>query len=310
MALQAQQAQTVTALCRGEFVAAVRNMEHGALLYDPQQHRGHSVLFGQDPDVACRAFGAVALWLLGFPEQALRMSDDAVARSRELRHPSSQALALHFAAMLHQLRRDAGRVSACSEASGAIAGEHGLSFWAAGAAVLRGWALAEQGDGEGISMLQKGLADWQATGSVTYQTYYLGLLAETLGKRRDVAEAQRVVDEALALTQRTGEGLYLAELHRLHGELLLASAAREQLSRAQIDCVDKDFRTAIEVADRQEAKALKLRAAISLARLHQGRSNAVESHSLLEQTYLGFSEGLETPDLKEVRQFLEQSTFQ
>jgi predicted ATPase len=304
LALQAQQAQTVTALCRGEPAAALRNMEHGALLYDPLRHRGHSVQFGQDPDVACRAFGAVALWLLGCPDQALHLSDDAVARGHELQHPSTQALALHFAAMLHQLRRDPVRTRACCDVSSAIAGEHGLSFWVAGAAVLAGWARAEQGESEGLTQLRDGLADWVATGSVTYQTYYLGLLAEALGKRGAVTDALRTAEEALTLTLRTGEGLYLAELHRLRGELLLASAGNSPPGAA-LDRIEQEFRTAVDIAQRQEASSLKLRAALSLARFRGLRGNVGEARTLLERTYHSFSEGLQTPDLQEVRQFLE-----
>lgn len=304
LALQAQQAQTVTALCRGEPAAALRNMEHGALLYDPQRHRGHSFEFGQDPDVACRAFAAVALWLLGHPDQAARMSDEAVERSHELRHPSTQSLALHFAAMLHQLRRDAARARVFSELSGAIASEHGLSFWAAGAAVLHGWALAEQGEGDGVAQLRRGLTEWLGTGSVTYQTYYLGLLAEALGKRGAVGEALRILDEALVLTLRTGECLYLAELHRMRGELL-AKAGQAPLSRAQFDRIEQEFRMALDISQRQEANALTLRAALSLACFNQGRAGAEESRAFLRRTYRSFAEGLQTYDLQEARQFLE-----
>jgi predicted ATPase len=302
LALQAQQAQTVTALCRGEPAEALRNMEHGALLYDPQRHRGHSVQFGQDPDVACRAFGAVALWLLGSPDQALRISDDAVARGHDLQHPSTQALALHFAALLHQLRRDPVRTRICSDVSNAIAAEHGLSFWAAGAAVLNGWACAEQGDSEGIRRIRKGLADWQATGSVTYHTYHLGVFADALAKRGDVAEALRTVDEAITLSVQTGEGLYLAELHRCRGELLLAGA---ESSAAPLDRVEQEFRAAIDIAQRQEANSLMLRAALSLARFGHIHGQAPDARALLERTYRLFSEGFDTSDLREVRRFLE-----
>jgi serine/threonine protein kinase/predicted ATPase len=306
-ALQAQQAQTVTALCRGEPAAALRHMEHGALLYDPLRHRSHSVQFGQDPDVACRAFGAVALWILGGSEQALRMSDDAVARSHELQHPSTQALALHFAAMLHQLRRDPVGSRSCSDVSGSIAAEHGLSFWAAGATVLNGWALAELGMAEGVAKIRAGLADWLATGSITYQTYYLGLLAETLGKRGEIDAALRTVDEALNLTLRTGEGLYLAELHRLRGEWLLL-AAEGDASSITWERIEQEFRSAVDIAQRQEANAFKLRATLSLAQLQRRRGDSGDARTLLEQTLRSFAEGHHTPDLVEAHLFLEGDT--
>ena len=82
--LQAQQALTVTALCRGEPAATLRHMEQAAAIYDPRWHRAHSSIFGQDPGVACKAFGAVALWLLGYPDEAVRQSREAVRLSRAL----------------------------------------------------------------------------------------------------------------------------------------------------------------------------------------------------------------------------------
>ncbi len=301
LALQAHQALGLTALCRGDPGAALRHVEQVAALYDPDRHRTHSFLFGQDPGVICKAYGAVALWLLGYPDAAQRQSDAAIAMSREL-SPTSQAVALHFAAVVHQLRRDAPRTRACAESSAAIAAEHGFSFWLAGGAVMSGWALGVGGAAdEGVSRLRRGLRDWQATGSVTYRTYYLGLLAEVLGGQGQVEEGCRVLGEALALARQTGEGLYEAELYRLRGEMLLrtASAPGEAIAQAA-----EAFRQALEVARRQGAKALELRAAVSLARLSPRLGAAEEAQALLAETYCGFTEGFQTPDLQEAHGLL------
>src|SRR5262249_3231724 len=102
LALQAHQALGITALCRGTPTAARRHVEQAGALYDPKRHLAHAHLFGQDPGVICKAFGAVALWILGCPRQAVQQSDAAIAMSRAL-SPSSQAIAWFFAAMLHQL---------------------------------------------------------------------------------------------------------------------------------------------------------------------------------------------------------------
>jgi predicted ATPase len=180
LALQANQALGMTAFCRGQPTAALQHVEQAAALYDPERHRTHAFHFGQDPGVICKAYGAVVLWLLGYPDSAHQHSDDAIRMSREL-SPTSQAVALHFAAMVHHLRRNTARVRECAEASAALAAEHGLLFWLAGSAVMRGWALATSGAAEeGIALLRQGLVDWQTTGSVTYRTYFLGLLAEAL----------------------------------------------------------------------------------------------------------------------------------
>ncbi len=293
--LQAQQALTVTSLCRGEPCAALRHMEYAATLYDPARHRAHSAQFGQDPGVACKAFGAVALWALGFPDEARLQCEEAVRLSHELSQPSSQALALHFASMLHQLCRDSHRARVCAEACGAIADEHGFSFWRAGAAVMSGWARANGGDfAAGVEQLHQGIHDWKETGSVTYQTYYLGLLAEALWRQGQIAAAGAVLDEALVLAERTGEGLYASELHRLRGEVFAVN--REE--------VEQDFRRALEIARRQNARSFELRSAVSLARLLQRRGAPAEGHRLLAECYAGFKEGLNTPDLQDARLLL------
>ena len=115
----------------GDPAATREHAEQGIALYDPKRHRSHTYLYGQDPGVACLAFGAVALWLLGYPDQAVQRSHEAVALGEELGQPTTLALALHFAAMLRQYRREGPAVQERAEATTAIATEHGLSLWLA-----------------------------------------------------------------------------------------------------------------------------------------------------------------------------------
>ena len=226
--LQVRQALAVTSLCSGEPAATREHMEQGIALYNPERHEGHTFLYGQDPGVACLAFGSVALWLLGYPDQAVQRSRQAIALGRELGQPSTLALALHFAAMLWQHCGDAPSVQENAEAATAIATEHGLSFWLAGGLVMRGWALAEQGvRADGIAQMRQGLSAWVATGSQTYRTYFLGLLAEALGRDAQIEQGLSVLAEASALMHTTGEGLHGAELYRLQGEFLLRQASSE-----------------------------------------------------------------------------------
>ncbi len=288
--LQAQQALGITALCRGEPLAAVRHVEQAAVLYDPARHRTHAFLFGQDPGVICKAFGAVALWLLGYPDQAQRQGDEAITMSLD-QSPNSQSVALHFASMVHQLRGEAKTARRRADASCAIAGEHGFSFWMAGGNVLGGWALAASGAAEdGGRRLAQGLAGWAATGSVTYQTYYLGLRAEVLLRLGRAEEAARTLEEALALAEQTGERFYEAELLRLQGELPGRGPGERE----------EAFRRALAVARRQEARSLELRTAISLARL----GSAAEYRQPLAEAFAWFTEGLGTADLTAARELL------
>lgn len=300
--LQAHQALGMTAFCRGEPAAAVRHVEQAVRLYDPGRHRTHAFLFGQDPAVMCKAYGAAALWLLGYPDQARWQSNEAVRMSRDL-SPTSQAVALHFAAVVHQLRREPVRARECAEASGSISAEHGLLFWLAGSSVLIGWALVEEGAAEqGTERLRQGLREWRATGSGTYQTYYLGLLAEALRRHGRAEEALRALDEALDLAGQTGEGMYEAELHRLRGETLLSAVSERDA--AGVERAAEDFRLALEVARRQKARSLELRAAVSLGRLCQQQGRPAEARALLAECYHVFSEAFTTLDLCEAQALL------
>jgi predicted ATPase len=287
LALQAQQALAMTAFCRGEPAATVRYVEQATALYDPNRHATHAHTFGQDPAILCKAIGAVDLWILGYPEQATRQSEATIRASRKL-SPSSQVIALHFGAMLHQLRRDTEKTRACAAEAGRIAADHGFAFWSAGANILMGWAAND------AEQLRSGLFAWQATDSVTYQTYYLGLLAEVLGGQGHVAEPLRLLDEALLLAQQTGEGLYEAELHRLRGEILLQDSEAPIATRVQ--SAEAAFRRAITVAETQEAKSLTLRAALSLARLLRDQHQTAAAREPLVHAMDQFTERRDTPD--------------
>ena len=295
LVLQAYQSLGMTAFCRGEPRATCCHVEEALALYNPDDHHSHAVFFGQDPGVICKAFGAVALWLLGFPEEAVRNSEAALRMSQGL-SPTCQAVALHFAAMLHQLRRDVAQTRTYAEATSSLAAEHGLQFWRAGGTVLAGWAKAMAGAAtEGIQQLRQGLADWQATGSVTYMTYYLGLLADALQCNGQSREAFTVLDEALALVETTGERLYESELYRLRSHLDL----NEQSPRGatQLSQAAADSRQALVIARRQGAKSLELRAALSHARLAQDPGQNAAARTLVAEIFAGFTEGFQTPDL-------------
>jgi predicted ATPase len=301
--IQARMALMVTFLSLGEPAATREHAEQGVALYDPVRHSSHRHLYGQDPKAACLAFGGVALWLLGYPMQAKQRSREAVAFAEELGHPTSRALALYFDTLVGQYCRDAPAAQEGADATTAIATEHGLSLWLANGLVMRGWALAEQGAcARGIAMLRQGLSDWVATGAETHRTYFLGLLAEALGKGGQIEEGLEVLSEALAMMQDTGTVFHAAELHRLRGEFLLRQHASDAACREAEAC----FHWAQSIARRQQARSLELRAAMSLARLYQTLNRTAEARSTLAQCYDWFTEGFDTPDLREARTLLEE----
>jgi predicted ATPase len=295
--IQARLALSVTFLSLGEPAATREHAEEGVALYDPTRHSSQTYVYGQDPGVGCLAFGAVALWLLGYPDQAVERSREAIALGAELGHPTSHALALYFATMVRQYCRAAPAVQEIAEATTAIAVEHGLSLWRANGLIMRGWALAEQGAyASGIAMLRQGLTDWVATGAETHRTYFLGLLADALGRGGQIEEGLGVLAEALTFMHGTGTVFHGAELHRLQGEFLL------QKDRSEVACLEAEacFHRALAIARRQQAKSLELRAAMSLTRLH------AEARPILAECFDWFTEGFDTPDLQEARVLLEK----
>jgi tetratricopeptide (TPR) repeat protein len=153
----------------GEFATAQAHLAQGIALYDPQQHRSHAFRYGQDPGVMCRAYAGVTLWYLGYPDQALQQSHEALTLARELAHPFSLGNALFFATWLHQLRRERHLSQERAEATRDFGAEHGSAVLVAGGTIFRGWALAErssepgteQGQGEeGLMQMQQGLTAW------------------------------------------------------------------------------------------------------------------------------------------------------
>jgi predicted ATPase len=165
--------------------------------------------------------------------------------------------------------------------------------------VLRGWAVAAEGDiTEGVALLRKGIDDWKATGAVTYYTYFLGILAETLLQMGAVGEARSLLDEAIAQTDATDERLFAAELHRLRG-IAIGRDASDPSSK--FESASAELLQAYDIAVQQEAKSA-LRAATSLAQLNVTRkTNADESRNRLNLIYGQFSEGCQTPDVQEAQ---------
>jgi len=313
----------------GELTSAREHLEQGMALHDPQQYRSLGWAGGH-PAVQCLTYEAYTLWLLGYPHQALQRSHEALALAQELSHPFSLAVALHFAALLHNSRREWQAAQERAEALVALSTEQGFPFWVAWGTMHRGWALAGRGQVEdGIAQIRQGLATYQATGAELARPYWLTLLAEAYGKVGQPEAGLQQTTEVLALMARTEERQQEAELHRLKGELTLHqfnvqgstckvenphSAFRNPQSEAEA-C----FQQALEVARRQDAKSLELRAVMSLVRLrqqqaaedgphtthHETHAKLAEAHQMLSEVYAWFTEGFDTQDLIDAKVLLD-----
>jgi predicted ATPase len=286
-----------------DYRLALEHCEQVRALYDPEQQAVHAFLYGNNPLVVGRCFTAWALWGLGHPDRSRAAVEAALALARQLAHPLSLANALVLAAVLHVFRRDGPRTRELAEALIALAEEQGMAPYRAVGSTWRGWARAAEGfRSEGVDQLRQGAAALLASGAKMFRTVILAALAELLARQGQAEEGLAALAEALAVVHSGGERYWEAELHRLQGELLLTRGEAEpSLPSAAEAC----FRQALDVARQQKAKVLELRAVMSLARLYRRQRRQAEARPLLAQTYGWFTEGLDTPDLREAKVLLD-----
>jgi len=324
--LQAHSMLGLTLWPLGEIVSARAHLEQSLAFYDPQKSRS-SVGMTLMSIVASvtSSMEALALWLLGYPDQALQRDHEALTLVQDLARPHGLAMALTSSGWLHQFRREGQAAQARAEAAIALSIEQGFAHLLAVGTSQRGWALTQQGqEEEGIMQLRQGLAASRATGQELYLSCPLALLAEAYGNTGQPKEGLAVLAEALAMVNKTGERYYEAELYRIKGELTLQNGARDwglgagspspqapslkpQTPKEVVREAEEYFLKAITIAQKQQAKSLELRAVISLSRLWQQQGRQKQARKLLAEIYGWFTEGFDTKDLQEAKALLEVS---
>ena len=228
---------------------------------------------------------------------AARGSGRSLAEAEALHHRASLAHALDFACVLDQLRDDPTGVLSHAAGVRRLAEEQAIPFWSGRAGVLEGWAVGRTGAPDaGAATIVRALDALLATGVRFWRPYHLALLADVEGRAHRHGEALARVDEALRQVAETGERWFEAELHRLRGELALRSGGDASAANAEAA-----FHAALGLARRRAARMWELRAAVSLARLWAERSERGKAHDLLAPVYGWFTEGFDTPDLRDAR---------
>ncbi len=233
--LEAHRTLGTTLFSLGELTLTREHLEQALTFYEAQSEPStlptDSLQDLQDPGTVCLSYVAWVLWLLGYPDQALKRSHEALTLARELAHPFSLAIVLGWTAIIHDLRREGRAAQAQAEAAIAACIEQEYALYIGIGTLTRGWALAEQGQlEEGIAQMRHGLAAW---GAETGQTFWPALLAAACGRAKQTEEGLSILAEALAVTDKTGERFYEAELYRLKGELLLAQAKKQATGNGQ-----------------------------------------------------------------------------
>jgi predicted ATPase len=283
----------------GRFASSRSHLEKGLALYDPNSHCALVHHGGFDPGLGSHALLGIVLFCLGYPDQASALSSATIAEARSLAHPPSLAVSLAFGAVLLSLGGEIAALGQWTDELVAVAIEQGFPFRRAQGAIHRGWVKVRNGDvTEGISLLRSGSAAFRATGAKVWMTHNLALLARACQIGTQTEEALTLLDEALQIADQTGERWLESELNRHKGQLLLRQGHSE--------AAEELYRKALAIAEHQGAKLLELRAAVSLARLRRDHGRHAEAHDLLAAVYGWFTEGFDTPDLKDAKALLNQ----
>jgi class 3 adenylate cyclase/tetratricopeptide (TPR) repeat protein len=288
----------------GEPIKAREHTEKILTLYREERHGRLVEILNHDPKTVALVFAAFSAWMLGYPDQAVRISDAAEAHARRRGHPFDLGWVLTIGAEVYDHLREPDEVLKRSEEGDRVGRENSLLFLTecmvpnhSGIALIRKGRVAE-----GMALLGRGLAVWEGGGGRVNSPYGKSALAEGMAQLGDLAGALVLIDEAIAQVERPGweERYYYAEILRIKGWLLARSgdpAGAERAYGASLDC-----------ARQQQAKSWELRTATSYARLMRDQGRAREAHDVLAPVYGWFTEGFGTKDLKEAKQLLNEVT--
>ncbi len=300
-----------TLLWIGEFAHAREHLQKALALHNPEQHKALAFQYGTDPRTVCLLYETLALWVLGYPEQALQKSREALARAEEgaRQHSLSLAAALNWTGLLHQLRGEVEVTYERAVAGIAFAQQCGFPDWEMIGTIFRDWATAAQSYNEmPVEQLQKMIVAWCATGAELLRPYFLGLLAEQYGKIGRSEKGLALLDEALAVVNTSAERFSEAELYRLRGELLLVRDANRLSAQTSTPRSNSEaegcFQKALFVARQQGAKSWELRAATSLAQQWCKQDKRESARRVLTETTDWFTEGRETRDFQAAQALL------
>jgi predicted ATPase len=283
----------------GRFASSRSHLEAALALYDPIFHRSLGNQTGSHPQVVAQLALGLVLLCLGFPEQAAAHTNAAVAEARRLAHPASLASSLMLGAVSLSHAGDDALLGQWADELVAGAIEQSFAFWRAPGTIYRGWARAKNGDvAEGLSLMRSGAAAYRAAAAELWVPHHTALLARACELAGEFGEALSLLDDALQIGERTGERWLEAELYRHKGQLLL--------QQGHTETAEELYRKALSVAEEQEAKLWELRAAASLARLRRDQGRHAEARDLLAPVYGWFTEGFDTPDLKEAKALLQE----
>lgn len=294
----------------GEFREAHAQFEQAVAFYDRSMHRILAVQSGQDPCVSSLIYDAMALLIMGFPEQAENRVAAAMSLARELSHPFTLAVCLMTAANYLCIRRDFQRLPPFVAELSELAGEHGFTFYQEGVKVFENIVLALEGK---VAELRAKSRSSKRFSELRYElalTWAQSTFAEAFANLGLTDVAKLLLNDAVVKMNRNDERFVQSEIQRIHGVLALRQSGSRPPSREETvkahQMAEESFRAAHSIAVRHGTRLFALRASVALAALLSGTSRRGQGEEMLDQCLSSFTEGFDCPDLVEARTVLER----
>jgi tetratricopeptide (TPR) repeat protein len=283
----------------GEFARCMAHREQILALYDEQKHPRLAEITVHDPKTATGIWGSLALWILGYPDQAAQVCDAKDQHARQRGLPFDLGFALSVGADVYEYRREPEQLRKRAAEAERVGHENGLPYvWAVMAPQRYAMALIHEKPAEGVEPLRSGVALWEASGGRVNSTRLHSIVAEGMALAGDVKGALQLIDDQIAQAERPGWGERhcYAEILRLKGWMLSL--------KGDLEGAERNYLTSLDWAREQQAKSWELRTSTSLAQLWQSQGKRKKAHDLLAPIYNWFTEGFDTKDLKEAKALL------
>jgi len=285
----------------GDLAQARAHFDRAIALYNPAEHRPLATRFGQDTGVSILSWRLRVLWLLGYPEAALKDVEHGLKDAREIGQAATLLPALVRVSMNQTIFGNYAAAAAQAQEAVALAEEKGALLWKATGVMAQGCVSALTGKAaNAIRMLTTGIAAYRSTGSTLLIPWYLSYLARAHAELGQFEEAWRCIGEAMTAVETTKEKWCEADIHRTAGELALMMPEPDAAK------AEAHFERSLAIAREQKAKSWELRAATSLARLWLDQGKRQQARGLLAPVYGWFTEGFDTLDLKEAKTLLNE----
>jgi class 3 adenylate cyclase/predicted ATPase len=285
----------------GDIAGALAHYDQSLALYNPVKHRPLATRFGQDTRVSVLAWRALSFWVLGYPGKTVAAIDHALKDAREIGQVPTLMIALHHTAIPHILCGNYVTADALLEELAVLADKKGAFFWKAQGLIQQGCILALTGEAsDAVQMLTSATTAFRSTGATLWTPWFSSYLARAYAELGQFDDAWRSLGNAMTAVETTKERWCEADVHRIAGEIALMSPEHDAAK------AEAYFERALAAARAQQAKSWELRASMSMARLWRDQGKRDKARELLAPIYGWFTEGFDTPDLKQAKALLDE----